>query len=721
MAYDEGRLVEALKNADAAGDFEAATKIAQIIQQNRAQPQADPRKAAAQAAMAQYPVNPKEGAMRELASEQGPIDAMLIGAGRGFYNIGRGLGIVDPAGETEQQAYAALQEQSPIATTVGEVIGESAPFVVPGLGAGKIAALAPRAAAMAGIGATQGAVSARGRGEDLNTQMASGALGGAVAGGLELALPYIGRAAGAVVRRVTGKEPAGQLIDAAGRPTAELQDALQKSGLSFDDLAQSAMRELTDAAPGADPSQVARSALFAAENVPATRGAIGQDFAQQATEARLAESTSDIAAAPFRETIKNQSEAIKGRLDDLVQQLGVPERTGESLKEALSGRKSLLKAEKSALYRQAAEQAENLGVLPIVPDNIAAAVPNDQAVRRIGRLVPGQAGALDDLLVEFGVKKAPEGFTGQVTPLSLNNLEDFRSAINMIERSDNTGTIKVLSGPVKDALDAEADLMATAVEQAGVQGASDLINTLKQARGVVREVKTEFSPQALAGRLIETKRDGVTEVVEASKVVPTLFSKATPVEQLKKTLGNLSKGGEKGKQAIGDLQAATIMSLMDKAYGATGRKIGETPIFGPAAFQKALKDIGEDKLNVLFSGNKEALSRLKNIESISKLIQPPNAAVPKGSASVNADLFRRFMASKVPFGQTFMDVIDAAKMSGDTGRSVQQALNAKPELIKMAESINRDYPALAAAMGIAVIGQASKDEEPQPLVITRGQ
>ena len=160
MAYDEGRLVEALKNADAAGDFEAATKIAQIIQQNRAQPQADPRKAAAQAAMAQYPVNPQEGAMRELAAEQGPIDAMLIGAGRGFYNIGRGLGIVDPASSTEEQAYAALQQQRPATTMAGEIVGESAPFVVPGLGAGKIAALAPRAAAMAGLGATQGAVRA---------------------------------------------------------------------------------------------------------------------------------------------------------------------------------------------------------------------------------------------------------------------------------------------------------------------------------------------------------------------------------------------------------------------------------------------------------------------------------------------------------------------------------------------------------------------------------
>lgn len=710
MAYDESRLVEALKNADAAGDFEAATKIAQIIQQNRAQPQQDQRKAYAESAMAQYPVDYQESAMRDLAAEQGALDAFLIGAGKGFYNIGRGLGLADPETETERQAYAALQEQRPVATIGGEIVGESAPFIIPGAWAGKIAALAPRAAAMAGLGAAQAGLSSRGRGESTENQMVSGAVGGAIAGGLELALPYIGRAAGTVVRRVTGKPPAGQLLDAAGRPTAELQDALSKAGLSFDDLAQSAMRDLTQAAPGTDPTQAARAALFASEQIPVTRGAITQDFGQQAAEARLAESVGDVAAAPFRETIKTQSEALKGRLDDLVKQLGVPERTGETLKAALEGRKTLLKAEKSQLYKQAAEKAKNLSIVPILPDNLASAVPDSQVVRRIQRLVPGQANALDDLLVEFGVKKAPEGFTGTVTPLSLGNLEDFRSAINMIERSDNTGTIKVLSGPLKSALDTEADLMADAVESAGVQGATDLIDTLRKARGVVREVKTEFSPQSLAGRLIDLKRDGVSEMVEASKVVPTLFSKATPVEQLQKTLGNLAKGGDKGKQAIGDLQAAAVIKLMDDAFGASSRKIGETPVFGPAAFQKAIKDIGQDKLNVLFSGNKEALKRIQNMEKIAKLIQPPSGAVPKGSASVNADLFKRFMASKVPFGQTFMDVVETAKNAGDTGRSVQQALNAKPELIRMAESINRDYPALGAAIGIAAIGQANQAE-----------
>jgi hypothetical protein len=715
MAYDEARLVEALKNADAAGDFEAATKIAQIIQQNRAQPAEDPRQAAAKAAMAQFPVDYREGAMRELASEQGPIDSLLIGAGRGFYNIGRGLGMADPANEVEQQAYAALQEQRPVTTTVGEVIGESAPFVIPGAGAGKIASLAPRAAAMAGLGAAQGTISARGRGEDLNTQMASGAIGGAVAGGLELALPYIGRAAGSVVRRVTGKPPQGALIDEIGRPTKELQDALEKAGLSFDELQQGVQQSIKAAEVGSSPDQVARLALFQSENIPATRGAITQDFAQQATEARLAESASDIAASPFRETIKGQSEAIKGRLDDLIQNLGVPDRTGESLKEALSGRKSLLKAEKNRLYNEAAEAAKDVGGIPILPDEIRLAIPDANKLEDLAITSPGAIESLDKALVKYGIKEAPEGYKGGFTPLTVENFESFRKLLNNIERADTTGASSVAIGPIKNALDTSFDSMVDSINSPQIR------DKLVGARGIVRNLKTEFSPQALAGRLIDTKRDGVTEVVEASKVVPTLFSKATPVEQLKKTLGNLSKGGEKGKQAIGDLQAATIMSLMDKAYGATGRKIGETPIFGPAAFQKALKDIGEDKINVLFSGNKEALQRLKNIEGIAKLIQPPNAAVPKGSASVNADLFKRFVASKVPFGETFMDVINTAKMAGDTGRDVQQALSARPELIKMAQSINRDYPALASAMGIAVIGQAMQDEEPEPLMINRGQ
>lgn len=715
MAYDEARLVEALRNADAAGDFEAAAQIAQLIQRNRAQPPSgDPRKQYAEAAMAAHPARPeaeveRDRLMAELAAEQGPIDAFLIGAGKGFYNVGRGLGLVDQADDTEKEAYAALEKARPIAAGAGEIVGSAAPFIPAGLGVGGIAATAPRVAATAGLGALEGGVTARGQGADNTTALVSGVLGGLTAGALDLALPVIVRAGGQVVRRVTGQAPQGALLDAAGRPTQELADALAAQGMTFDDLAQQSMRELTAAKPGANPTQAARAALFAQEGIPATRGNITKEFGQETIEQRLANAVSDPAADPFRAQLLRQSEAFRERLDDLVKNLGVPERTGASIKDALSGRKALLSAQKSQLYKQAAEQAENLGVMPIIPDNIAAAIPDEQVARRIGRLVPGQASALDDLLVEFGVKQAPEGFAGKVTPLSVGNLEDFRSAINLIERSDQSGTIKVLSGPIKDALDAEADMMADAVQGVGGQGVSDLLDTLRQARGIVREAKTEFSPQALAGRLIKREKDGVTPTVEASKVAETLFSKSTPVEQLTKTMANLAKAGEPGRQAIGDLQSATVLRILDDAFGATSRTIDGVRTLGPGTFQKALAKIGDDKLNVIFSGNKEALTRIRNLEKIAAAIQPASGAVPKGSASTNLDiaanLLQKLGVAKLPGVGLVLDAMSQAAAQGQMRRNVATAMNASPQVARAAADINRSYPALAAALGISAATQ----------------
>lgn len=71
-----------------------------------------------------------------LAAEQGPLDSALIGAGRAFTELGRGakelVGFGVDRDPTEEAAYAALQEESPIATA----IGESAPYVGAGMGVG---------------------------------------------------------------------------------------------------------------------------------------------------------------------------------------------------------------------------------------------------------------------------------------------------------------------------------------------------------------------------------------------------------------------------------------------------------------------------------------------------------------------------------------------------------------------------------------------------------
>ena len=100
--------------------------------------------------------------LRERAQQISPFEAGLIAAGRGITTIGRGLGIADPESEIGKQAFQALEEESPIATTIGEIAGESAPFLVPGVG---IAGATGRVAQVCGttaVGASEAGLITRG-------------------------------------------------------------------------------------------------------------------------------------------------------------------------------------------------------------------------------------------------------------------------------------------------------------------------------------------------------------------------------------------------------------------------------------------------------------------------------------------------------------------------------------------------------------------------------
>ena len=646
---------------------------------------------------------------RKEAMERGGLETLAGSVGKGVANVARGIGLMDEAGQREKQRFAASEEAYPITTTAGEVIGEAAPFAPLGVATGAIPALWGRIVASTALGAAEGGIAALGRTGDAQRAGEAAGIGGLLGGALEAALPSLGRLGSAIVRRVTGKAPAGALFDAAGQPTAEMADALRRAGVSLQDLQQSALDDLMKLPSGSSPEQAARMAQFAQDGIPYTKGDITQALPQQAMEARLAESASDPLAQPVRSMRLEQSEKFRGALDDMVNKLGVPERTGESIKDALSGRKSLMSAEKRKLYKDATEQARAIGGVPVIPDNIRAAIPLDD-LEDLAITAPSSIGSLNQLLTKYGLKDAAEGVDVAITPLAVDNAERFRKSLNAIERGDTTGAAKVATMPIKEALDAELDLM---VDAAGASIPSSLLESLQKARGVTREIKTEFSPQAMAGRLIDVKRDGVTPVIEASTVSRRLLGQAGTVEDMKRTMQSLAKSGEKGKQAIGDLQATAIMDLMEAGFGASSRKIDGVPTLGPAAFQKALNKIGDPKLNILFSNNNEALSRLKNLGKIAGSIQAQAGAIPKGSASVILDSLNKVgimgISAKIPGVGILLDVVDTAAKNAGTKEAVKKALDAKPDRLKMAVQIDRNYPALAQALGIAGIAQTSEE------------
>lgn len=663
----------------------------------------------------------------QINNDMSGFQKFLVGAGRGMVTVARGLGLAEPEDPVTKEAFGRLSKDS-MAATAGEIIGESAPFLAaaPLAGAGLATStgkvLLPAAKTLAGkvigstiLGATQGGVLANGKGADAVETLAAAGVGGAVAGGIEAIIPVLGKLGRAVFTKL-GRTPKGPLLTPEGMPTPELEKALQQTGTSFDDLTKNAFAIVNK--PGVDPAQATRAARFESQGIPATAGDITQDFGKQATEQRLLNQAGNEASEPLRQMKFAQSEAFKAKVNELVDNLGVPDDVGDSVKSALSGRKDLLRAEKNALYKKVADTAPEVANIPIFTDTLAATMPDKQQMRRLSRLAGSQIGAVDDLLVEFGINKSDDAvaaFTksgGEITPLNIGNLEDFRSAINQIERADSTGAAKVVTGPLKSALDDEAELVTKSI---GDKASGNVLDTLKQARQTVRTLKTEFSPESITGRLIDVKRDGVTPVIESSRVIRELIKPnaignvGTGIENLQRTLTSLRASGQSGQKAIKDLQAATVLHALEASLKSTSRKVNGVETVGGDQFAKALNTIGDDKLKEIFKGNEKMLSRLQNLKQTALDMSPAAAATPKGSAPVILDILNR--AGSLPALAAFRDAINFVVKAGSDERAVRRAMNAKPAYKQVITTFERDFPAIASALGVsAVVPKITEDK-----------
>lgn len=502
------------------------------------------------------------------------------------------------------------------------------------------------------------------------------------------------------------------LIDSEGKPIPELQAALDEAGVPFEDLPAQAKTELQGAAAGLNIEEAARRGRFQEQGIPFTAGDISQKFKDIGTEQRLLSMVEDEASEPLRQLKLAQSEAFIKNVDEIVDSLGGTEDAGDVLKGALEGRLDLLKKEKNALYKEFAETSPEIAKLPVITKSLEEAIPDAQTVRRINRLVGRSGQALDDLLVEFGLDKNTlkvEKFIksgGDIIPLNIGNFDDFRQGINIIERADNTDAIKVITGPLKRALDNEADILDESIRAAGITDES-VLAPLKEAREIVRTTKTEFSPQSITGKLVNIKPDGVTPVIEASKAIGKVIDKNVPIENLQRTVDSLRKSGKSGQRAIRAMQASVVLRALDNALKASTVKTGGRQTVVPNQFVKSLNDFGAERLDILFAGNKPQLAKLKALKKTAKDITPPSATVPKGSAPIILDFVKR--VSNFPVMGAIVKTLDFIVNTGSDARKVRRAIEAKPGFKKSVKFIKDDLPTLAVALGIGSIN--TKNEE----------
>ena len=699
----------------------------------------------------------RQDALKGVAEEVGPIEAGIIGLGRGFTTVGRGLGLIDPEDESEKQAYQALKEHRPYSTGAGEIVGEAAPFVALG-GAGGLAArtvlpklgsagasalaatetLGGRAAASGTLGAFEGATLAAGKGQNIE----EGALTGAAFGSLsEVVVPIVGKLAKSLYQKIKGITPEGALLDATGRPTPELQSALDEQNISFEDLTQQAQDIVSQQRQGAVPEQVARAAEFEQAGVRGTRGEITQQFDDQAIEARLLQSSRDDKAEPFRQYKLAQSKDIEKHLNDNLAESLTDEETGTLIKEALIGRKKLLRTEKNQLYDDFAIAAKDVGEIPIFTDSIRDAVPEADKLSELA-ITAGESVSndLSKLLVRYGImepseealakaaKKATQGqpkkfnyITGQtetpdvlpedinkileIRPLTAVNFDTFRKSMNAISKRDDSNAIDVAIGPIKRALDQEADELGSILEAQGFS--RDITKPLKEARKKVTTLKTEFSPQSEVGKLVDVAKDGYTVITKASKVYSNSISaKSVPVENVRNIIKSLKQSGEQGEAAIGSLQTTTMLDIINAGFGTKSRKIDGVRLFNPIAFKNRMDAIGKDKLKAIFADNPAMINRLNNIDKISESLIKSADAEPKGSSSTILELMDKLqitaLTSRIPLaGPAFNEFLQTVLQGQRTRREVGDAIQGNPEVVKLAGMFDETYPGIASALGIS--------------------
>jgi len=587
----------------------------------------------------------------ELAEKQSALDAFLVGAGRGLTTVGRGVGAVDPEDPATSRAIAELKEQRPISTISGEVAGETAPFLLPGGAITKATTIPGRVAGAAGLGVAEGGILSRGQGADAATTTKSAGLGGLIAGTFEVVFPIIGRLGSKIFRNVTGKTPTTPLLNKQGQPSQEFVTALDKAGLSFDDIASEANR-LVDVGDVDDAVSVTRKAFLEDQGITPTLPQVTGDATQFQAQQELAKTSGRV-----RRALEGQEAALSSRFENAVTATGgSANKSNSPVVDFIADRSIDLDESISAAYKRARELAPNEKVIQL--DKLSSTLNSlkdfEKSTGGLPSAVKGflrQRGLID---AQGNLITASKKVTSDIARLKSRskrlgiNIDESGVATNALGQVDNKitselaelnakNTGRLLNATEAEALRVDLNSLFDTLKPLGKRKLRDLKNALdsdvEKAFGVdsfsqARASKARFEDdlsRAKINKFDSRKKNLVRDILE-NKINPDRFlqesvlsktTRSADLEQLKRFLHLDTTGGkDAGVQAWNDLRAEAMEHIKNTAF----KEVAGEPALSRAGLEKALDQFGRDKLRVLFS--QEERKFLTNMLKTSKLREP---------------------------------------------------------------------------------------------------
>jgi len=683
----KAQLESALRNADTAGDIDAARQIANALKAgdysadkaagNEGSFLSDAARGiglgvrstieglaglpAAAADLAAYPVN---AASRAITGEP------LIPSYRNTLSQGlTDAGLPTPSSGTERLLDAATRGVAsvPAGLGVGGLLAGSASPVAAGVG--NLLRSAPGAQAVAGGSAGASSELARQAGAGPEMQQVAGLAGG-LAGGIA-ARNIDPRAAQASLPAgsATTAPQAAALRASNAQAEAIAQQGAQRIGFDWGALddglktrmlknAQQALSVNSDLPPEA----VARKALYESLGIKPTRALITRSFDDALNEQNLLTETEGQA---LRNVYIENNQAIRSQIEGLapagVKAVDAPT-FGESLRADLAkGAKQSAKTTEKFYETARAQEGEN-------PANIDGLFSFMQSNR--SRLATSNASSpVISYLKDVGLwtKESAKAYSkGDPVRLSreptLNELTDLRKVINNASSSSTDKNAQSLLGSMRGILD---DAEAAAGGEA-----------FKQARRVFGQQKSVWEGNPLLVNLLKDKRGfrGV-DTVPDEEVFKTAI--------INSTNDDFSAVWSRANSTQKNLTRAQLAKYIgDKTFSNMGMNEAGDVVASAAKVNSVLQEINPQKLKIIFGPEKAAkLERLNQV--VKEISNPPRGTVPQGSAPKLSYLYRNTLsilglAGKVPGLNVIVDVAEKRAAAAANRAAAQSAVTPLP-------------------------------------------
>lgn len=322
--------------------------------------------------------------------------------------------------------------------------------------------------------------------------------------------------------------------------------------------------------------------------------------------------------APFRERYSNQTEAMLGNFDAMIDQLGPlnfeTRDIGRVVDRALVNKANVKKREINDAYNAARESGDMSGLITL--DSLPSTLDD---IMRYQSVAPN-AKSIYDEAVRIGAISVGEDGQMSLNPITLNDAELFRQFVNSATNFNDPqqGRIGTIA---KSAID-------DTIDQSGIGG-----ELYQKARKLRAQFGQEFENVGITKRLLSTKR-GTDERTIAFEDVFKRVIVDSPIEEINKLKATLSEAGPEGKQAWTDLKAKLIDHIRERSVSPSQTDERGQPLVQVNQLAKTVKSLDDQgKLESLYG--KKTAQQIRDLVEVAQVVYtaPPGAVNHSNTAS----------------------------------------------------------------------------------------